>query len=81
MSKLNGHVVEKWTGLPVSGAIVNVNGATVIADASGHFSIDTPYQITIIQIVHVGYTTLSENVYLAENNDIEFNLVPVVRSL
>lgn len=81
MPKLSGRVLEKWTGLPVSGAVVNVNGVTVIADTSGYFSINTPHQSVNIQVMHVGYSTLSESVYLAENNDIEFNLVPVVRSL
>lgn len=81
MAILSGRVVEKWTGMPISGALVNVNGMTVIADGSGGFSVDTPHQTANVQVMHVNYTTVSTIVPMRGDTSIELNLVPVVRSL
>lgn len=79
MPRLSGRVMEKWTGMPVSGAVVNVNGVAIIADAGGNFAIDTPGATANIQVMHVNYQTA--NVNAPNGSQIEIDLVPNARAL
>lgn len=82
MPTLSGRVLEKWSGVPVSGAVVVINGITVIADGAGNFSINTPYQTANIQVLHVGYEPVVETLSLSsQGNPVEIALTPIARAL
>lgn len=81
MPTLSGRVIEKWSGVPVSSAVVNVDGAQVLTDANGQFSVTTSSANVILQVMHVGYETLRESLTLSGDTNIYVDLTPTARAL
>ncbi len=79
--RLSGRVIEKWSGMPVAGAVVTVNGITVIADGAGNFAVDTSYSPAAIQVIHVHHEPVTATVMIAGDTQIEITLTPVAGAL
>ncbi len=79
--RLSGRVIEKWSGVPIAGAVVTVNWVTVIADGAGNFAVDTQYSPAALQVIHVHHENLSEVVTLNGDTNIEITLTPIARAM
>lgn len=81
MQTLKGTVKGKWSGIALSGAVVIVNGVTVIADTTGSFSINVMQPQANIQVMHVNYATLTETITMNGDMTIGVDLTPTARAL
>ena len=79
--RLSGRVIEKWSNVPVAGAVVTVNGVTVIADGAGNFAVDTQYSPAAVQVLHVHHELMTATVMVAEDTQIEITLTPIAGAL
>lgn len=79
--RLSGRVIEKWSNVPVAGAVVTVNGITVIADGAGNFAVNTQYSPAAIQVLHVHHEPLSEMVTMNGDTVVDIVLTPVAGAM
>lgn len=81
MPVLTGEVIDKFTGEPVHGAIVNVDGYRAYTDANGSFSISLPEGSYTITVSAPGYEEETTSVSVFSDTSITILLTPIVRIL
>lgn len=80
MPTLKGTVVEKWSGIPISNAVVVVNGIQVFTDGAGRFSVNTPNLQAQVQVLHADHETLSTVIGLSAGvTEVELTMKPIAR--
>lgn len=80
MPTLKGIVVEKWSGVPISSAVVVVNGIQVFTDGAGRFTVNTPSLQAQVQVLHANHETLSAVVELSAGvTEVELTMTPTAR--
>jgi len=81
MPVLSGEVLCRFTGEPVAGAIVNVNGYRAITGTDGSFSITVPEGTYTITVSASGFEQATTSASVYEDTFITILLTPIVRTL
>lgn len=81
MPTITGEVLCRFTGNPVQGAIVNLNGYRAYTDSNGRFSITVPEGSYTITVYAPGYEEETTSVSVFSDTSITILLTPTVRIL
>lgn len=81
MPTITGEVLCRFTGNPVQGAIVNLNGYRAYTDSNGRFSITVPEGSYTITVYAPGYDTETLHVEVRADTYLSILLTPIAHTL
>lgn len=81
MPRIVGRVIEKWSGVPVANAVVNIAGKSYLTNGNGYFDADVLAGNASITAVHRNYETASGLAALSEGAEVIIELKPIVGAL
>ena len=81
MPVLSGEVLDRFTGEPISGAIVNADGYRAYTGADGSFHITIPEGTYTVTVYAPGYDTETTSVTVVGDTSITILLTPIVHTL
>jgi len=81
MPVLSGEVLDRFTGNPVAGAIVNANGYRAYTGADGTFTITIPEGTYTVTVYAPGYDTETTSVTVTGDTSITILLTPIAHTL
>jgi uncharacterized membrane protein len=81
MPRIVGRVIEKWSGVPVVNAVVNIGGSTYLTNNNGYFDAEVQAGNVSITAMHKNYETESALAALTEGAEIIIELKPIVGAL
>jgi len=81
MVRVSGIVLDRFTGDPIAGALVNIGHYRTTSGSDGRFEVDVEPGTYIVMCQAEGYETTSRVVNVTTDTSVTFLLSPKVRLL
>jgi len=81
MAVVRGVVMDKFTGEPIPGALINIDGFRTTSASDGTFYLEVPEGTHIINVTATNYEPVTRVVEIGDSTYLTILMTPVVRLL